>query len=283
MEKQKTGIVLEGGAMRGIYTAGVLDVLMDHDLYFDGIMGVSAGAIHGCSYASHQKGRSIRYYLNYRGDKRFMGPWNMLHGGEIVNAEFCYHTIPEKLDPYDYEAFERYQTPFYAVCTNVETGEAEYLQITDMRKEVDLLRASASMPFVSKIVEFEGKKLLDGGCSDSIPVRAMQRLGYAKNVVVLTRDDNYVKKPSKGAMNKIGYHKYPQFVETLNRRYKDYNDSVQDIREMEKEGQVFVIRPSVELDIGRMETNLSKIQLVYYIGRKDAEARLEALKTWLEK
>lgn len=280
-KKMKTGLVLEGGAMRGIYTAGVLDVLMENDIYLDGVMGVSAGAIHGCSYASHQKGRSIRYYQNYREDKRFMGPWNLLHSGEIVGSEFCYHTIPEKLDPYDYEAFNHYQIPFYAVCTNVENGEPEYVRITDMYEQIDALRASASMPYVSKIVEFEGMKLLDGGCSDSIPVKAMQKLGYEKNVVVMTRQEGYRKKPSRLGMAKAAYRKYPEFVETLKRRPETYNRQVEEIEEMVKNGEVFMIRPSINLQIGRMETNVSKIQLVYYIGRRDALSQLEALKEWL--
>jgi predicted patatin/cPLA2 family phospholipase len=277
----KTGLVLEGGSMRGIYTAGVLDAFMENDLYLDGIIGVSAGALHGCSYASRQVGRSMRFFTNYRGDKRFMGGWNLLHGGEIVGSEFCYHTIPEKLDPYDYDAFTRYGTPFYAVCTNIETGQPEYLRIKDMLKEVDLMRASASMPFVSKIVEFGGKKLLDGGCSDSIPVRAFQKMGYKRNVVVLTRNEGYVKGPMNAKMIRAFYHKYPEFVKALEHRHEAYNASVRDIEAMAKKGEIFLIRPSVELNISRMESDVSKLQIAYYIGHKDALARMDDLKKWL--
>lgn len=282
LTEEKIGLVLEGGAMRGIYTAGVLDVFMENGIYLDGVMGVSAGAIHGCSYASHQKGRSIRYYLNYRNNKYFMGPWNLLNSGEIVDAEFCYHTIPEKLDPYDYEAFEKYQIPFYAVCTDVETGMPAYIQITDMKEQIDVMRASASMPFVSKIVETEGRKLLDGGCSDSIPVKAMQELGYKKNVVVMTRKKGYRKKASKPYAAESVYRKYPQFAETLVKRPEVYNKQVEEIEKMETEGSVFIIRPSIDLQIGRMEKKISKIQLVYYVGRKDALTQLDALQKWMK-
>lgn len=281
MSEKKTGLVLEGGAMRGIYTAGVLDVFMEHGITFDGVIGVSAGALHGCSFVSGQKGRSLRYYMKYRSDRRFMSFWNLLRTGDVVDKKFCYHDIPERLDPYDYEAFLKSGTKFYAVCTNVETGRAEYLQVKNMRTEVDIMRASASMPYVSKIVEFRGMKLLDGGCADSIPVTAFRRMGYEKTVVVLTRHDGYVKKPENPKMIRAFYHKYPNFVRTLSRRHVVYNRTIEEIHKSEKEGSIFVIRPSVELTIGRMEKDPEKIREVYEIGRKDAEKRIEALKEWM--
>lgn len=281
MSEKKTGLVLEGGAMRGIYTAGVLDVFMEYGITFDGVIGVSAGALHGCSFVSGQKGRSLRYYMKYRSDRRFMSFWNLLRTGDVVDKKFCYHDIPERLDPYDYEAFLKSGTKFYAVCTNVETGRAEYLQVKNMRTEVDIMRASASMPYVSKIVEFRGMKLLDGGCADSIPVTALRRMGYEKTVVVLTRHDGYVKKPENPKMIRAFYHKYPNFVRTLSRRHVVYNRTIEEIHKSEKEGSIFVIRPSVELTIGRMEKDPEKIREVYEIGRKDAEKRIEALKEWM--
>ena len=190
----KTGLVLEGGAMRGIYTAGVLDVFLEHGIHFDGVIGVSAGALHGCSFVSEQKGRSLRYIKKYRNDKHFMSWWSFLHTGEVVGKQFCYHDIPERLDPFDYEAFVKSDTDFYATCTNVETGKAEYIKITDMLSQVDAMRASASMPYVSKIVDYNGMKLLDGGCADSIPVEAFYKMGYERLVVVLTREAGFVKK-----------------------------------------------------------------------------------------
>ncbi|MDC7286279.1 patatin family protein [Blautia schinkii] len=278
----KTGLVLEGGAMRGIYTAGVLDVLMEHGITFDGVMGVSAGAIHGCSFVSGQKGRSIRYYKKYCRDKRFMSFHSLLRTGDIVEKEFCYHELPEKLDPYDYESFDNTSTDFYVTCSNLETGKPEYFKVTDMKAEIDLLRASASMPFVSRIVEFRGKKLLDGGCTDSIPVKAFRRMGYRKTVVVLTRHDGYRKKPERAGFTKLFYHKYPLFTQAVKKRHLIYNHTVEYIRRLEQKGEIFAIRPSVELTIGRMEHDPARIQETYEIGRRDAERKAEALIRWLE-
>lgn len=278
----KTGLVLEGGAMRGIYTAGVLDVFMEHGIHFDGVIGVSAGALHGSSFVSNQKGRSIRYYKKYRNDKHFMSFWNLLHTGEIVGEKFCYHEIPERLDPFDYEAFAKSDTDFYVTCTNLETGKAEYVKISDMMGQIDAVRASASMPYVSKIVNYDGKKLLDGGCADSIPVKQFQKMGYEKNVVVLTREDGYEKTAENIRMAELRYRRYPRFSEALKKRHLVYNQTLKEIREMEKNGVVFVIRPSEKLTIGRMERDLNEIQKVYELGKADAERRLEKLEMWLK-
>ena len=278
----RTGLVLEGGAMRGIYTAGVLDVFMENSLHFDGVIGVSAGALHGCSFVSNQKGRSIRYYKKYRNDKHFMGFWNLLRTGEIVGEKFCYHDIPERLDPFDYEAFAKSDTDFYVTCTNLKTGKAEYIKVTDMMGQIDAMRASASMPYVSKIVTYDGKKLLDGGCADSIPVKQVRKMGYERNVVVLTREDGYEKKPQNARMAELRYRRYPLFAETLKNRHRVYNQTLKDIREMEKTGEVFVIRPSEKLTIGRMERDLDEIQRVYDIGKNDARRCIKELKVWLD-
>ncbi|MGI6006776.1 MAG: patatin-like phospholipase family protein [Ruminococcus sp.] len=279
----RSGLVLEGGAMRGIYTAGVLDVFLEKGIHFDGVIGVSAGAIHGASYVSEQKGRSIRYYKKYCRDRRFMSFWSLLTTGSIVGDRFCYHDLPEKLDPFDYDTFDRSSTEFYACCSNLETGEAEYIRIKDMRTEIDVMKASASMPYVSKIVSWRGKKLLDGGCTDSIPVRAFQRMGFNRNVAVLTRHDGYVKLPENVKAARIFYRKYPRFARAIMKRYETYNRTVRDIKKMEEKGEVFVIRPSVPLTIPRMSHDSDEIQKVYDIGRMDAENRIEAMTRWLEK
>lgn len=281
-EKEKTGLVLEGGGMRGIYTAGVLDVFLENGITdFDGLIGVSAGAIHGCSYLSGQKGRSIRYYKKYGNDPRFMSIRSLLRTGDLVGEKFCYHEIPEKLDPYDFAAFKKNQTKFYVTCTNVETGEAEYLQIKDMKREVDLMRASASLPYVSRMVHCDGKKLLDGGCSDSIPVKAFRRMGYRKTVVVLTRPEGYTKKPENDRFIKLFYHRYPQFCDKLKNRHLHYNHTLSYIKKLEKRGLIFVIRPSAALEIGRMEHDMEKVQKAYDLGRKDAQASIASLKEWM--
>lgn len=277
----KTGLVLEGGGMRGIYTAGVLDACMNHGVCVDGVIGVSAGAIHGCSFVSGQQGRSIRYYKRYCNDRRFMSFWNLIFTGEIAGRRFCYEEIPQKLDPYDFEAFLRSETEFYVTCSNLETGKAEYLRVRDMKWEIDLMRASASLPYVSKIVRARGMKLLDGGCTDSIPVQAFQRMGFDRNVVVLTQHDGYVKEPESMKFTKVMYRRYPAFVEALKRRHMVYNETLAYIREQEAAGKVFVIRPEKPLGIGRMENDPEELQRVYDIGFKDGEARMAEMKKFL--
>lgn len=277
----RTGLVLEGGGMRGIYTAGVLDVFMEQDVTFDGVIGVSAGAIHGCSYVAKQKGRNIRYYKKYCNDKRFISLWNLLTTGDMVGEQFCYHDLPETLEPFDFETYLASETKFYVTCSNLETGKAEYIHLADMKDQVDLLRASASLPMVSQVVEFGGKKLMDGGCTDSIPVLAFHnQLGYKKIVVVQTRHRGYVKKNEFNPLIKLRYRKYPRFVRALQRRSMNYNHSVERIEQLEAEGKVFVIRPSEELTIGRMKSSPEELQKVYDIGRQDAKAQLDAMLAW---
>lgn len=278
-----TGLVLEGGGVRGIYTAGVLDVMMENGIAFDGVIGVSAGAIHGCSYLSGQKGRSIRYYRNYVKDPRFMSIRSWLTTGDIVGAEFCYHTLPDELDVYDHDAFLRSATPFYAVCTNVETGKAEYIRLTDMRGQIEYLRASASLPYFSRIVELDGRKYLDGGCADSIPVDAFREMGYARNVIVLTRDAAYRKSAELTGLARLVYRKYPAFVRTMETRHSMYNAQVERVAELERAGSAFVIRPEKPLEIGRLENDVDKVQQVYDAGRADAEKSLAALRAFLAK
>jgi len=279
----KTGLVLEGGGVRGIYTAGVLDAFMDNGITFDGLIGVSAGAVHGCSFLSGQKGRSIDYYLKYSSDPRFMSFRNWLRTGDVVDEDFSYHQLPENLVPYDYAGFLENKTPFYAVCTNVESGEAEYIQITDMLAQIDVLRASASLPFFSRLVELEGQKYLDGGCADSIPLEAFQKMGYEKNVVVLTRPADYVKKKEPAALSWLVYRKYPKFVEALKRRHENYNNSLRLIENGERAGNVFVIRPSQPPMAGRMEHDNGKIQATYDLGVSDAKRVMADLLDWLKK
>ena len=217
-----------------------------------------------------------------RNDKHFMSWWSFLHTGEVVGKQFCYHDIPERLDPFDYEAFVKSDTDFYATCTNVETGKAEYIKITDMLSQIDAMRASASMPYVSKIVDYNGMKLLDGGCADSIPVEAFYKMGYERLVVVLTREAGFVKKPENAKMAEIRYHKYPEFVQALQNRHVVYNHSLEVLKEMERAGQAFVIQPDKKLDISRMENDIEVIQQVYDLGGKDARIRMKALKDWMK-
>lgn len=279
----KTGLVLEGGGFRGIYTAGVLDVFLENGISFDGVIGVSAGTAHGCSFLSSQKGRSIDYYTKYCNDPRFISFKNFLKTGNIVGTQFVYHDLPEKLVPYDYEAFKAQKSEFFVTVSNLESGEAEYVKINDMHTDIDYLRASASLPYFSRIVELDNKKYLDGGCCDGIPIKAFREMGYKRNVIVLTRHDGFVKKQEHGLFAKWKYRKYPKFVDALLALHERYNKTLEYIRELERSGEVFVIRPSEELTIGRTEQDVEKVKRVYDIGVRDAEQQVEKLKKWLDK
>ena len=276
-------LVLEGGAKRGIYTAGVLDVFLENGIMTDGVIGVSAGAIHGCSYVSKQIGRSIRYNLKYNDDYRFMSFKSFLKTGNVVDTNFAYYELPEKLDLFDHKTFEENNTKFYATCTNINTGKAEYILCPNLRQHyINYLRASASMPLVSQIVKLDNNCYLDGGISDSIPLKAAFDLGFDKNIVVLTRPKGYVKKPfSLLWLVKLVYRKFPNFINTIKNRHKVYNQTIEDIEQLEDKKQIFVIRPSKLIKIGRMETNVEIIKQMYELGRQDALKAVNDVKNFL--
>lgn len=267
--------------MRAIYTAGVLDVFMEEGIWPEGLIGVSAGAIHGSVYLGNQPGRTIRYYKKYCNHWRFMSFRSLFLTGSLVGEEFCYHDLPDRLDPFDYDTFAKSKVAYYAVCTDLETGEPVYQRCTDLRREMDYMRASASMPYVSKIVKKDGKKLLDGGVADSIPVEQFRKMGYDRNIVVLTQCQGYEKKPQNPKVARFFYRKYPRFVDTLLRRHDEYNATLRRIEELEKTGEIFVIRPSKNLGIGRMERDPARLESQYNLGRRDALAKLEELKKWI--
>lgn len=280
--KMSVGLVLEGGGLRGLYTVGVLDIFMDNDIKVDGIIGVSAGALFGVNYPSKQRGRGLRYNLRFAKDPRYMSFRSLIKTGNIVGKEFAYYEVPFKLDVFDEETFEKSGVDFYAVVTNVETGKPEYIKVDNLREQMEVFRATSSMPIVSKIVEVDGKKYLDGGCSDSIPVKKCLEMGYDKVVVVLTRPLDYRKKDENGALNALWYRKYPEFVKTLNNRPKDYNNTVEEIIELEKQGKIFVIRPSMTVPIKRIEHDPVVMQRMYDLGVEDSKKQIEALKEYLE-
>ena len=277
------GLVLEGGAMRAIYTAGVLDVFMEQNIWPDGLIGVSAGAIHGSVYLGNQPGRTIRYYKKYSRHKNFMSFYSLLTTGDLVGEQFCYHDLPDFLDPFDYDTFAQSKTAYYVTCTDLDSGKAVYRRCTDLHQEMEYMRASASMPYISKIVEIEGQKLLDGGVADSIPLKAFQRMGYDKNIVVLTQCEGYRKKPQKPWLAKLFYRKYPRFIDTLLHRHTAYNQSVRDVEDAAAKGEVFLIRPSQDLKIDRMERDPARLEAQYNLGRADALAALPALKEWINR
>lgn len=278
-----TGLVLEGGAHRAIYTAGVLDVFMENGITFDGVIGVSAGAIHGCAFVSKQRGRSINYTLKYANDKRYMSYYSWLTTGNMVGEQFCYHELPEKLFPFDHQTFEQSPTKFYVTCSNLQTGKAEYILCEELREKMPYLRASASMPFVSHISHINGQDFLDGGICDSIPIRAFQKMGYDKCVVVQTRNAGYRKKKNKLSwLAPLVYRRYPKFARAIAERHIMYNAQMQDIEQMEKNGEIFVIRPSRYEKISHMEKNVQTLHKVYELGRADALAALPAMRKFLE-
>ena len=274
------GLVLEGGAMRGLYTAGVLDVFLDNNIKVDGIIGVSAGVLFGVNYLSKQKGRAIRYNKKFAKDKRYMGMRSFLTTGNIINKDFAYYEIPTKLDIFDEETFEKSDTDFWATVTNIETGEAEYIKLEKPIDQMEVLRATSAMPLVSKIVEWDNKKYLDGGVSDSIPVEKCKSMGYDKIIVVLTRTIEYRKKKASSAIAKIKYKEYPKLIETMENRYKKYNETVEKIIDMENKKEIFVIRPSKDLKIKRIEKDVDKLQAMYDLGVSDCKKQLEDLKEY---
>ncbi len=278
----KVGLVLEGGAMRGMYTAGVLDVFLDNEMKFDGIIGVSAGVLFGVNYLSKQRGRVIRYNKKFLKDKRYMGFWSLLTTGNIINKDFSFYEVPQKLDVFDNETFMKSDIDFFATVTNVETGEPEYIKLNDLFAQMEVLRATSAMPYVSQIVELENGKYLDGGVSDSIPVEKCKEMGYDKVIVILTRPLDYRKKKPKEFIAKTYYRKYPKFAKTLNNRYKMYNDTVEKIIDLENKKEIFVIRPSKTLKIKRIEKDAGKLQEMYDLGLEDGQKVLEDLKKYLQ-
>lgn len=278
----KTGLVLEGGAMRGMYTAGVLDVFMEQEITFDGVIGVSAGALFGVNLLSKQAGRVIRYNKRFNADPNYLGLRPLLRTGNIVDTEYAFDRVPRTLDVFDDETYRASGVPFYAVVTNVETGEPEYIKIDSVFDQMDVLRASGSMPFVSKPVEIGEKKYLDGAITDSIPFEKFMEMGYDRLVVVLTKPAGYVKKPMSPLLTRMFYENaYPKFAERVCDRHEMYNSSIERLAELEKKGTVLVLRPSQHVKISRVEKNPDKLQALYEVGIRDAQTKQEQIRQFL--
>ena len=280
----KKGLVLEGGGLRALFTAGVTDVMMENQIEFDGLIGVSAGATFGCNYKSKQIGRALRYNIAYKDDPRYMGWRSFLKTGDLVGAEFSYHILPNELDIFDYETFRQNPMEFHIVCTDAETGEPVYKQLDDMTSEgLDWIRASASMPIVSRPVSLEGRKLLDGGIVNSIPLKHFQELGYERNIVVLTQPKGFFKKRTKlMPLFQLTMRKYPAIIKAMGRRHLMYNEQLRYLAEQERKGNTLLIYPENTLPIGRTEQNEEKMRHVYQMGRKTAEEQLLKIKDFLQ-
>ncbi|TCL59527.1 putative patatin/cPLA2 family phospholipase [Kineothrix alysoides] len=278
----QAGLVLEGGGMKGIYTAGVLDFFLDKEMEFSSCYGVSAGACHLCNFLSKQKKRGYRIGINYLDNKRYCSPYNFFTTGDLFGTDMCYDLIPNYLDPYDYDTFNKYEGKAYAVVTNIRTGEAEYLQLQDMHRDIQAVRASSSMPLVSRNVKIGNELYLDGGAADSIPIKKSISDGNEKNVVILTKETGYHRKPSSSlSLIKARYVRHPKVYELMKERHKEYNDTLRYLEEQEKEGKAFVIRPKRISEVGRVEKDAEKLKALYEEGYKDAQESYAELLEYL--
>lgn len=280
----KTGLVLEGGAMRGLFSAGIMDVLLEHDIRFDGIIGVSAGAAFGCNYKSRQIGRVVRYNKRFCRDKRYCSWHSWLTTGDLFGADFCYRQLPEHLDPFDVETFNADPSAFYCVCTDIHTGNAHYQLCSQADAEcLDWMRASASMPLVSRIVGVGAGEYLDGAIADSIPVRFFEANGFGKNVIILTQPAGFQKKRSKAMpLLKLIFKKYPALVAALEKRHTLYNETLRYIEAQAARKSAFILRPRSPLPIGRLCHDPELLQKTYELGRAEAEKNLPALLDFLK-
>lgn len=280
----QAGLVLEGGGMKGIYTAGVLDFFLEKGIEFHDVYGVSAGACHMCSYISKQKGRARDVSLDYLDSKYYCSAKSLVFTGDLFNVDMCYHLIPDYLNPFDNDTYMKFPGKAYSVVTNIKTGDAEYLQVKDLSKDIDMIRASASLPLVSRNVKIGDKLYLDGGISDAIPLQKSILGGNRKNIVVMTKEERYIRKEidkKQLALLKVRYLKYPKVVELMANRHTRYNESVEYIERQKANGQAFVIRPKKVSDVGRIEKNKDKMYALYQEGYDDAMNCYEEMLAYL--
>ena len=280
---KKNGLVFEGGGMRALFTAGVLDAFLEKSLCIDTMVSVSAGALFGVNYVSQQKGRAVRYNIKFAGDKRYMSLRNWFKTGNVLDKKFAYYDLPMKLDVFDEKKFSESNINFYIVLTNIETGKAEYILIKDVFDQMEYLRATSALPFASKIIKIDGKKYLDGGITDPVPIDYCKKMGCDKLIVVLTRPKGKYKEDKLNWLFKIVYKKYPKLVERLVNMENDYKKNLKKIIELEDKGEIFVIRPDEVLDIGRLETNKEKIKEIYNKGLEKGRKEIEKLEKYLNK
>lgn len=282
----KVGLLLEGGALRGIFSAGVMDVLLDNSIIIDGIIGVSAGALFGPNYFSKQKGRVLRYNSKYINDKRYISIRNLLLTGNMISKNFAFYKMNNQLDRFDNETFKKENKEFIAVATNVKTAKAEYFQIKDPLKDMEILRASSAMPAVSKMVKINNNKYLDGGIADSIPIEKMLSLNYDKIIIILTQPINYQKQSinnNRFKYIKFKYRHYPELIKVMENRYSVYNEKISKIKDLEKQGKVFVIRPKEKINIEILKCDKNDIKRVYDMGVEEAKKNIKKLKNYLAK
>ena len=278
--EHRTTLILEGGAMRGLYSAGILDVFMKNNINIDVVYGVSAGALFGLNYKSRQIGRALRYNLKYAHEKNYMGLYSLITTGNIMNKDFCFKKLVYELDKLDFETYKNNPIDFYAVVTNLQTGKPEYIKIEDAKKDMEYFRASGSMPFVSKPVEIEGNLYLDGAMSDAVPFKKVLETNCEKIIVILTRPLGYRKKKSY-LPYKLFYKKFPNLIETAKSYYKEYNETMDLIEEYESQNKIIVLRPSKLIKVKRVEKDKNKLQMIYDLGVSDCLKKLDEIKEYL--
>ncbi|WP_283595393.1 patatin-like phospholipase family protein [Paraclostridium bifermentans] len=280
----KIGLILEGGGMRGIYTAGVLDFFIEKNIEVDITIGVSAGSCHASSYLSKQYKRAYNATVDYINDKRYLSFSNLIKTGSIFGMDFMFNKIPNELNIYDYDTFAKSKSKFVVVATNCETGSPEYFELKDLKKEIIYMQASCSIPMFANIVEIDGFKLVDGGVSDSIPIEYALNQGYKKNIVVLTRDITYKKNKQKflPIVNRK-YKKYPNLIKAIENRHLNYNKSLNLVNQLEKDGDVLVIRPKKPVNVSQIEKNAKKLTSLYKEGYDDAKELYDKILDFIKK
>ncbi|EQK41214.1 patatin-like phospholipase family protein [[Clostridium] bifermentans ATCC 638] len=280
----KIGLILEGGGMRGIYTAGVLDFFIEKNIEVDITIGVSAGSCHASSYLSKQYKRAYNATVDYLNDKRYLSFSNLIKTGSIFGMDFMFNKIPNELNIYDYDTFAKSKSKFVVVATNCETGSPEYFELKDLKKEIIYMQASCSIPMFANIVEIDDFKLVDGGVSDSIPIEYSLNQGYKKNIVVLTRDVTYKKNKQKflPIVNKK-YKKYPNLIKVIENRHLNYNKSLTLVNQLEKDGDVLVIRPKKPVNVSQIEKNAKKLTSLYEEGYDDAKELYDKILDFIKK
>lgn len=281
----KAALVLEGGALRGMYTSGVLDTFLKNNMEFECVAGVSAGALNAMSYISKQPGRSAKINLEYCDDPRYIGRKAFIKNKGIIGYDYLFGDISENKVPFDYKSFENTNQRFIIVTTNCEKAETEYLEKSNCNDLFKAAQASSSMPLASAMVEINNNHYLDGAVTTSIPVKWALEQGYEKIVVVLTRDKTYRKPMLSNKMKKLyklAYHKYPKLIEKLNTMPERYNKLQEELIDLEKEGKIFIIRPEKEVTVSRLEKDKEKLENLYKEGIAEAEKSLDALKEYLE-
>lgn len=280
----KTGLIMEGGAMRGMFTCGVMDVLLREEIEFDGAIGVSAGAVFGCNYKSRQIDRAIRYNTRFCKDKRYCSFRSLIRTGDLYGADFCYNKLPYELDIFDTDTFEKNPMEFWVVATDVHTGKAYYHKCkTGKGEDMKWFRASASMPVLSRPVEIRGGSYLDGGCADSVPLTFFESIGYDRNLVVLTQPKGYRKKSKKmSSLTRVALKKYPAILKDLETRAEDYNSQMEEVEKAAKDGKILAIYPPEALNIGAAEKKQEELLRVYRIGEETAKEKLPGIKEFLK-